>query len=165
MTLFNAIYINIHMSDQEEKFEFNERRKVDARIVRLEQITENLTDSIGKLTADVTKLADMMRANNRTNWGVIATWVSVGILLVIALSNGYVGKPLDQLTMTTKEIRAELKDHEITGHPGITNRINSNSEAIIAVDRNIRNIIEIKDAALQRQIDELRSRIDSNIKK
>jgi len=133
------------MENQSIEDEFKERRAVDARIVRLEQVAENLASSISKLTTDVGALAQLMRESNKTNWGVMATWAGVFLMLVVALGNGYIGQPLAALTRQNAAITAAFTAHISDGHPTtVLEKVQDNTKKIAHYDLIMRREIELR---------------------
>ena len=116
-----------------------EVKQVDIRLNRMEAVTENLSSGLTSLSNDVKSLAQVIREGNKTNWGVMATWAGVAIMMVIALGNGYVGQPLNQLSSKFDKIDSSIVAHISDGHPAtVLEQVADNQEGIINQDRILR---------------------------
>jgi len=141
------------MENQRDEDEFKERRAVDARIVRLEQVAENLAGSISKLTTDVGALAQLMRESTKTNWGVMATWAGVFLMLVVALGNGYIGQPLSALAKQNDAITISFTEHISDGHPTtVLEKVVDNTKKMAHYDLIMRREINLRQARREVQL-------------
>lgn len=132
---------------------------VAARLGALEERYSHLDASINTLAHKVDRIAQRIEERSRTNWGVVATAVGVGVALVASLMNLGASGPLRELARHDQQI-AEA-----------TRRINAITES--RFNRNdakrqhdeLAKMVEKLDESLQREMRDLdrvsESRIDA----
>lgn len=121
---------------------------MSVQVGRLEESIQStnlaLRDFAGRTSGDISRLTESIQEINKnqllgkqTNWGMIASWVGVLVLLLGLV----VYQPL-------QEIRSGIFNHKADGHPhSVLNRIANNEERFVDITSRMQREIELLEEA------------------
>lgn len=120
------------------------------RLGKLEQENASIVTNLENLTKAVTNLAhdvQSIKDGTRTNWGVLASWASVVVAIMVYHSN-----------MLISPLKESFKDHtELEGH----------TQALILHAKTDERLKELKEATMRTEsrMDKMLNTLDSNLQR
>lgn len=124
-------------------------QSIESTNVALRDFAGRTSDDISRLSKNIEELTKNQFLGKQTNWGMIASWAAVLVLLLGLV----VYQPL-------QEIRGSIGDHKQDGHPhSVINRIENNEERFVDITTRLQHEIKLLEQADNERTIELKRRI------